>query len=407
MKNLLIIGFVFPEPKSSAAGNRMMQLIDLFQCMGYAVYFGTTAQNIEFSENLLDLGITVISIELNSSSFDELLVEINPSVVLFDRFMIEEQFGWRVALHCPNAIRILDTEDLHCLRQGRQRAVKENRAIEFSDLISDISKREIASIFRSDVTLMVSEFEMDLLVNYFKVPKEILFYMPIFANAEIDLPTFDQRSDFVFIGNFLHEPNWDAVRYLASDIWPKIHAVLPDAKMLIYGAYATQKVLELNNPKKHFYVLGRTADSLEVVKNSRVMLAPLRFGAGIKGKLIESMQCGTPNVTTSIGAEAMADGFSWNGNIVDDPELFATAAVELYQNEALWKSNQSNGFLILDQKFKKNLYADAYVSYIHSISKDLKLHRQGNFVGLMLQHHSMTSTKYMAKWIEEKNKTTP
>lgn len=407
MKNLLIIGFVFPEPKSSAAGNRMMQLIDLFQCKGYAVYFGTTAQNIEFSENLLDLGIKVVSIELNSPTFDELLVEINPSVVLFDRFIIEEQFGWRVALHCPNAIRILDTEDLHCLRQGRQSAVKENRAFEFSDLVSDISNREIASIFRSDVALMVSEFEMDLLVNFFKVPKEILFYMPIFANAVKDIPTFDQRSDFVFIGNFLHEPNWDAVRYLASDIWPKIHAVLPDTKMMIYGSYATQKVLELNNSKKHFYVLGRTADSLEVVKNSRVMLAPLRFGAGIKGKLIESMQCGTPNVTTSIGAEAMADGFSWNGNIVDDPELFATAAVELYQNEALWKSNQSNGFLILDQKFKKSLYIDAFVSYIHTISKDLKLHRQGNFIGFMLQHHSMTSTKYMAKWIEEKNKTTP
>jgi glycosyltransferase involved in cell wall biosynthesis len=293
------------------------------------------------------------------------------------------------------------------LRHGRQWALNENRAFELSDLISDISKREIASIFRSDVTLMVSEFEMDLLVNYFKVPKDILFYMPIFANAVIDVPTFDERSDFVFIGNFLHEPNWDAVRYLSSDIWPKIRAVLPDAKMLIYGAYATQKVLDLNNPKKHFHVLGRALDSLEVVKNSRVMLAPLRFGAGIKGKLIESMQCGTPNVTTSIGAEAMADGFSWNGNIVDDPELFAAAAVALYQNEALWKSNQSNGFEILNQKYKKNLYIDVFISYIHAISKDLSLHRQGNFIGLMLQHHSMTSTKYMSKWIEEKNKNTP
>lgn len=383
----------------------MMQLIELYHSMQYVIYFGTSAQNFEYSEDLTDFGVKIVSIELNSSSFDELLLEINPNVVLFDRFMMEEQYGWRVAKYCPNAIKVLDTEDLHCLRFGRQKAVKELREFDYSDLISDISKREIASIYRCDVTLMVSEFEIDLLVSYFKVPKSILFYMPIFAKPLIDIPDFDNRSDFVFIGNFLHEPNWDSVRYLSSEIWPSIHSKLPDVRMLIYGSYTSQKVNELHNPRSNIFVLGRADDSLEVVKNSRVMLAPLRFGAGIKGKLIESMQCGTPSITTSIGAEGMVSGvFSWNGIIVDNPCLIANAAIELYQNEVLWKSSQMNGFSILEEKFNQFSYVDLFVSFFNDICNNLSLHRQGNFIGLMLQHHSLSSTKYMSKWIEEKNK---
>jgi glycosyltransferase involved in cell wall biosynthesis len=318
--------------------------------------------------------------------------------------MIEEQYGWRVAQNCPNAIRILDTEDLHCLRHGRQNAVKENRSFIETDLISDVSKREIASILRCDITLMVSEFEIDLLVNYFKVPKEILFYMPIFADKKTEVPPFEERSDFVFIGNFLHDPNWDAVRYLATDIWPKIHALVPTAKMLIYGSYPSQKVMELHKPNQNFHVLGRAADATEVIQNSRVMLAPLRFGAGIKGKLIESMQCGTPSITTSIGAEGMCKDLKWNGFIENEPNLFAASAVQLYQNQQVWTTSQLNGYSILEAIFKKAHYVHLFESYFNSICAQLQTHRQANFMGLMLLHHTLSSTKYMSKWIEEKNK---
>ena len=403
MKKALIIGFVFPEPQSSAAGNRMMQLIELFQSLGYSIYFGSTAQNMDFSEDLSKLGVEVISIELNDASFDAMLLALQPHVVLFDRFMMEEQYGWRIAQHCPNAIRILDTEDLHCLRQGRMKAVKENRDFHQNDLISDISKREIASILRCDSTLMVSTFEMDVLTSFYKVPKEILFYLPIFANKLDHVPTFDERSDFVFIGNFLHEPNWDAVRYLSESIWPNIQNALPHAKMRIYGSYASQKVTQLHKPSSNFYVEGRAKDAMEVIKHSRVMLAPLRFGAGIKGKLIESMQCGTPNVTTSIGAEGMRDDLSWNGIVADEVTDFVNAAIRLYQDETVWNPSQETGFALLESKFQRASYVTLFEFYFAAIIKDLQSHRSKNFMGLMLLHHTLASTKYMSKWIEEKN----
>lgn len=403
-KSLLILGFVWPEPKSSAAGSRMMQLIDLFAAANYKITFASTAQNLEFSEDLTHLGISVKSIELNSSSFDEFIKELNPEIVLFDRFMVEEQFGWRVSECCPDAFKILDTEDLHCLRQARQLAVKQNREFTFDDLFSDVAKREIASVLRCDLTLMVSEFEMVLLQTQFKINKELLFYLPLFSEQLDDNPSFENRADFVFIGNFLHDPNLDCTRYLANTIWPLIHSKIPEAKLLVYGAYPNDKVMQLNNPKINFHVLGRADAAAEVIKNARVMLAPLRFGAGIKGKLLEAMQCGTPSVTSSIGAEAMAGDLEWNGFVKDDPKEFVASTIALYSDVVLWEKSQKNGYLIIGKRYQKSSFENDFINRVYSLKENLKQHRNSNFMGSILQFHLNSSTKYMSKWIEEKNK---
>ena len=404
LKKLLIIGFVWPEPNSSAAGNRMMQLIRLFQDAGYSVTFASSAQNLEFSEDIEINDVNTKSIELNSSTFDYFIKELNPNIVLFDRFMVEEQFGWRVSDNCPNAVKILDTEDLHCLRQARQMAVKENRDFIADDLFSHVAKREIASILRCDLSLMVSEFEIHLLQNQFNVSKELLYYLPIFAKKITIVPEYAEREDFIFIGNFLHEPNWDCVKYLSEVIWPLIHSKLPNAKMLVYGAYPSQKVLELHKPKQRFFIMGRAKNACNVVKNAKVVLAPIRFGAGIKGKLLEAMQCGTPSVTTSIGCEAMAKGLDWNGFVKNDPKEFANAAVSLYEDKTLWEKFQDNGFEILEKKYKKSLFEVNFINEVNSIFDNLQQRRNRNFIGSILQHHLLSSTKYMSKWIEEKNK---
>ncbi len=127
MPKLLIIGYVWPEPTSSAAGTRMMQLIDFFKNENYQVIFGTTARETENKADLAALGVKTEKIKLNDPEFDDLLKKLMPEMVLFDRFMMEEQFGWRVDNICPNAIKILDTEDLHFLRKARQEAFKSNK----------------------------------------------------------------------------------------------------------------------------------------------------------------------------------------------------------------------------------------------------------------------------------------
>jgi hypothetical protein len=218
------------------------------------------------------------------------------------------------------------------------------------------------------------------------------------------LPTFEDRKNFIFIGNFLHEPNWNAVQYLKETIWPLLKKQLPDAVLNVYGAYPTQKVMQLHNKKDGFLIMGRASDAQEVVKEARVVLAPLRFGAGIKGKLLEAMQCGTPSVTTSIGSESMHVDLDWNGFIADDVTVFVDAAVQLYQDKAIWRKAQQNGITIINQRYFKGLFEIDFRVKIQFLRSNLQQHRLHNFMGAMLQHHTLKSTKYMSRWIEEKNK---
>jgi glycosyltransferase involved in cell wall biosynthesis len=409
-KKLLIIGFVWPEPNSSAAGSRMMQLISVFQADGFAITFASPAQDSDFMVDLAEYGVEKTAIELNNTSFDDFIISLNPDVVLFDRFMIEEQFGWRVAENCPDAIRLLDTEDLHCLRTARQKAFKENRTFQLNDLLlEEVAKREIASILRCDLSFIISRFEMNLLQDVFKIDSRLLFYLPFLVDPVTKedlqkLPSFEDRANFVFIGNFLHEPNWNTVQYLKETIWPVIKSQFPEAVLEVYGAYPSQKVLQLHQPKNGFFINGRAANATEVVKKARVVLAPIRFGAGLKGKLLEAMQCGTPSVTTTIGAEGMHDTLPWNGFISDAVQEFSKHAIALYQDKNLWESAQKNGIGIIQNCYQKEAFSAALLTVVNELINDSETHRLHNFMGSLLQHHTLKSTKYMAKWIEAKNK---
>ncbi len=400
--DILIIGHVWPEPKSSAAGTRMMQLIDIFKEFNFTVAFACAAQSGEHRASLDD--VTEIAASLNDPDFDVMLKDLNPRIVVFDRFIVEEQYGWRVSRMCPNAVRVLNTEDLHSLRKSRQKAVLQDREHTTGDILGEeLALRELASIYRCDLSLMVSEFEMDVLIQQFKIDKSILFYLPILVEAQKTIKSYYDRADFMFIGNFLHKPNHDAVLYLKNGIWPLIRSKVK-ANLHIYGAYAPQSILSLHKPEDRFFIRGRAEDAQEVIEHARVMVAPLRFGAGIKGKLLEAMQYGTPSVTTMIGAEGISKG-RWNGYVCHDPAQFADAAVSLYHDEKRWNEAQQTGYEILATRFARENFIPAFSDKLRAIADNLYVHRQANFIGKMLQFHSMRSTEYMSRWIECKSKT--
>ena len=228
----------------------MLQIIRLFQQLNWEVHYASTAAESPFAIDLSGIGVNKLSIKVNDIGFDALIQNLAPDMVIYDRSMTEEQFGWRVAKYVPNALRILDTEDLHCLRYARQRAFQEKRVFKDDDLLSDVAIREVAAILRSDITLMISAVEMDLLQRVFKVDAGLLHYLPFMVDAEEQKSdkTFSDRQHFVSIGNFHHAPNLDAVKYLKSDIWPLIRKQMPNAELHVYGAYPTQQVLEMNDP---------------------------------------------------------------------------------------------------------------------------------------------------------------
>lgn len=409
MLKVLIIGNVWPEPSTTAAGSRMLQLIHTFLEHNFSLTFVSAAEKSNNSYPLQELGVVCETIKLNHSSFDDFIVDLNPDIVLFDRFITEEQFGWRVTEHCPNALKILDTEDLHCLRMGRHKAIKQKKEFNLKSLFKlDITKREIASIYRCDLSLIISEEEYNILVNHFSVPKSLLLYLPFLLNTENlninTVPKFNQREGFITIGNFLHAPNTDAILYLKNTIWPLIKAQLPKATLSVYGAYKTQKINSLHSVKEGFLIKGWAESVHTVMQQYRVCLVPLRFGAGLKGKLIDAMINGTPCVTTPIGAEGMFGTLTPNGIVTQTDKEFAAAAVKLYTNKPLWSEAQVNGYTILKERFTKKVHAKNLINATTKLLNNLPEHRTQNFIGAMLQHHNHKSTMYLAKWIETKNK---
>jgi len=407
---ILIIGTVWVEPNSSAAGSRMLQLIELFQKQNWQITFACSAQKNDNALDLKQRGINEVTIAINSSSFDEFITDLKPDVVLFDRFLTEEQFGWRVTENCPKALKILDTEDLHFLRKVRHQQLKKREQFTNEALLqSDETKREIASILRCDLSLIISTFEMDLLKNLFKIDESLLYYLPFLLDKideshEENWKFFEERNHFVFVGNFHHKPNVDAVLTLKNEVWPNIHKQLPNAELHIYGAYVNQQIQQLNSPKENFLIKGFAIDAQKVVCNAKVVLAPLRFGAGIKGKLTEAMLCGTPSVTTTIGAEGMYNALNWNGFIENDFVFFSEKASELYTNKDIWQQSQENGVEIINSIYDRELYEDDFILKMTSLIENLEQHRIQNFMGSLLNYETLQATKFMSKWIEAKNK---
>lgn len=429
-RKVLFIGLVWPEPTSSAAGKRILQLVKFFLDKDFEVIFSSAAfksdasfdfQNLKKSfchsersvsevEESLDSSIRrndncvkEFPIELNNHSFNEFVKDLNPDFVVYDRFLSEEQFGWRVAQECPDCVQILDTEDLHFLRSAREKAFKKKEEI---NLYNEITIREIASILRCDLSLIISEFEVNLLQNEFNISPTLLHYLPFLEDfSELNLEeikSFEQRKDFVFIGNFIHEPNWQTVLHLKKNIWPILKTKLPQAKLNIYGAYPNPKVFNLHNEKDGFLVHGKAKDALKVIAEARILLAPIPFGAGQKGKFIDAMQVGTPIATNSIGAESMFRELI-PGILADEENEFIQQSIELYNDENLWMNAQKSGFQILKEKFDKNDFEEKFHQRILDLELNLNKSRKRNFIGQILKHNSNNAFKFMSLWIQEKN----
>jgi glycosyltransferase involved in cell wall biosynthesis len=401
----------------------MMQILESFLEQGWDITFSSPAGTGEHRADLTALGIREVPIELNNSSFDTFISQLAPDVVLFDRFMMEEQFGWRVEKHCPDALRVLETSDLQSLRDARHLRLKErlkasDDADDFSELFApalraefefmaetDLAKREIAAIYRCDLNLMISEVEIELLVEQFTVPRNMLHWCPLMVDLPSAPPaTFEDRAHFLSIGNFRHAPNWDAVLWMKTRLWPLIREQLPSAQLHIYGAYTPPKATALHNAAQGFHVMNWAEDALQVMSAARVCLAPLRFGAGIKGKLVDAMLCGTPNVTTPIGAEAMHGEEPWPGAVTRTAQAFADNAVQLYKDKTRWLDAQAQGLQLLASRYQRTRHGPALIARINECRQHLSSIRRDNFTGSMLRHHQHKSTQYMSQWIEAKNR---
>lgn len=399
----LLIGKTWPEPASTAAGRRTYDVLQVLATLG-EVHVASPAQRTAYSLSGLSAGFTEHDIAVNDDAFDAWLSELSPNIVVFDRYVMEEQFGWRVSALCPDAVRVLDTSDLHCLREARAEQIKHGGAL---SLFNDTALREIAAIARCDLTLMVSPVEIDVLVERFQMPEFLLHHTPFMLTPlpdETTLVPYSARQHVAMIGNFLHAPNWDATQWLRTQ-WPQWRHKFPvGTEVHVYGSYASEKVQQLHSPAQGFHIKGRAEDAVATLAQYRVNLAYLRYGAGIKGKVADAWLAGTPTVVSPIAAEGMHGDLPWGSPITAAPEAFFQAAADLYQQEDKWQQAAAQGRVVAAQCHDTLMESVALSGRLIELQQDLATQREHNLWGRILQQQQYRATEYMSRWITEKNR---
>lgn len=268
-------------------------------------------------------------------------------------------FGGRymkaVKKNMPKAKVIFNTVDLHFLREKREQALQSSGDLKAGG-DNTTEEYEVGLMKAADISILVSEYERILLAQLYPELKTVV--MPIPREIPGRKQGFEARKDIAFVGGYLHKPNVDAVHYFVKEIWPMISEKLPGVKFKVVGSNMPEefKIYASDNIE----LVGFVQDLGFVFDNVRLSVAPLRYGAGIKGKVVSSLSYGLPCVATSIAIEGM--GLTEGQNVLtsDSPEVFAELVIKAYSDEALWESLSSNGLEFVKAKhsienFDKNL----------------------------------------------------
>ena len=477
---------LWPRPSSSAAGVRTAALLRYFGrkrignggavCpFGGGAHYGSGARwpdpykSDAEADAAADLdrlrdecGVTFHSdTDPNRSGSMRSLLSDNPALgdvgcAVFDRFFAEEAYSYRVREHLPGAALVLDMQDMHSLRAARRGAVErwddsnnmgtggsgyESKPMMTPGLMEEIVRlvpgprsgdlkaddvflREVASVHRSDLTLVCSPHELGILRDRCGVDPSKLALAPFFASESRDMVgrDFESRSDFAVLGGFRHPPNVDSVLWIKGEVWPRIRSVLPAASLRVYGAHPPRRILDLHDEDEGFLVEGYARSLDEALGRARVLLAPLRYGAGVKGKIVDAWRYGVPAVTTPVGAEGTVptddvynhvvasqggggrlDNGGWGGLISPgDADSAAECAVRLHEDRDLWSSARSDGLGLLRTLFDRDRNLAAVAAAMGRAVRGLEERRDADVTGAALWHQSNRSTEFFSRWIELK-----
>ena len=247
--------------------------------------------------------------------------------------------------HAPQARVLLELADVHFLREQRAAELTGDAAL--ARQAKETRRRELGAVAASDVTLVVSTAEQQLLAR--ELPQARVVLVPNMHEVHGRQTPFGRRDGLLFVGGFGHPPNADAARWLATEIHPRIRARRPDITLHLVGDIPDDARRELAGAG--IVLHGRVPDLLPMLEARRIALAPLRYGAGVKGKVNVAMSHGLPVVATSLAAEGMWLRDGDNALLADDADAFADAVLRLYDDEVLWTHLSDAGLENVRQHF--------------------------------------------------------
>lgn len=355
-KQILIVDAQTPRPDHDSGSLRLVNLMRLLREEGaHVVFLPANRHRLEpYATRLQHLGIEVWHAPFAARP-SAWLREHGPrfDAVMVSRHYVAHEFLPLLRTHAPRAKLIFDTVDLHYLRERRGAEVAQDAALARS--AERTRALELAIIAQADVSLVVSKIERDLLRRDAPNAKvDVLSNLHRIAGPG---KSFAERRDLVFVGGFRHPPNVDAVRWFAAEVWPRVRARLPDARFHCIGS-DTPPDIEALTAQPGILVHGHVADIDPYMRGVRIAVAPLRYGAGVKGKVNLSMAHGQPVVATACAVEGMHLRDGIDALVADDPQAFTDAIVRLYEDEALWTEIARNGLDSVAQHFSLDAARD-------------------------------------------------
>lgn len=353
---VLIIDASTPMPDHDSGSLRLVNLMRLLcEQGGHAVFLPADLQHVKpYTEALQRLGVEVWYVPFASRATAWLREHgMRFQTVIVCRHHVAKAFMPLLRKYAPQARIVFDTVDLHYLREQRGAELAGHRAP--AAVAARTRALELDCIARADLTIVVSDEERQLLSLELPTARvETLSNLHQLAGP--GLP-FAQRRDLVFVGGFRHPPNADAVAWFVQAVFPLVRAHLPQVRFHCIGGNVTAQIRALDT-SPGVLVHGHLADITPYMDGCRIAIAPLRFGAGVKGKVNLSMAHGQPVVATSCAAEGMHLTDGHDVVVADDAEAFAARIVELYRDEALWQRLSTNGLVNVERHFSLDAARD-------------------------------------------------
>jgi GT2 family glycosyltransferase/glycosyltransferase involved in cell wall biosynthesis len=330
---VLFVDGRMPAPDRDAGSMRLVGMMRILRQLGCKVTFA--AQNMEFAapygRHLQQDGIEVLHLPY-CWTIAEILADRGSEfdMVVVSHYPIAKAILADVRRHAPRALLVFDTVDLHYLREEREAAVTGRPDAMRRAAVS--RQQELAVAAAADVTLVVSPYERTLLEQ--ELPGRAIRVVSDIHTMHAPAIDFESRRDLFFIGGYDHTPNVDAVQWFAREIWSKVRYRLPDVKLFLIGSKMPPAVAALAG--EGIEPLGHLPDLTPYLERCRISIAPLRYGAGVKGKINLAQSWGIPVVATTVAVEGMQLEHLRDVLVADTPQDFADAVVRLYTDRTLW-----------------------------------------------------------------------
>jgi O-antigen biosynthesis protein len=407
-KRVLFIDSFTPKPDCDSGSVDALHHMKIMRSLGYQVSFISAADLLyveRYTSDLQRIGVECLYPPYVPSVDEHLRRHgYEFDLVILSRVTTAARYIDPVRRCCQRANVVFNTVDLHHLRELRQADV------EGSDELARQAERtrqlELGMMKKADCTIVISTAEEELLRK--ELPDAHLFNIPLVMEIHNRNPkSFAERKDIFFIGGYQHVPNVDAVRYFVEQIWPLLREKIPGLKFYIVGSHPPQEIIDLAS--HDVMVVGYVEDLSDFFNGCRLSIAPLRYGAGIKGKVGRSLAYGLPVVATSIATEGTGLVDREDIFIADGAEAFAAAVAELYNDEAVWNRLSRNGIEFYERNYSFEAGRRKFTELLRfldqrrpqtALSKPLELATAASLAEYRMHHEAAASEYERRKEIE-------